>query len=151
MDDFSICGNYFYEVIENIEKILVRCQENNLALSNEKIWMLFASGVVLGQVISQDGIDIDPTKLRQLKISLFLKHRESSKVFLAMLAIMGALLKISLKWLHLFLNVLRNMLNSNGIIIFNVILKLSSQSCQWHQFWVDQVSLSLSIFFWCIW
>ena len=151
MDDFSICGNYFYEVIENIEKILVRCQENNLALSNEKIWMLFASGVVLGQVISQDGIDIDPTKLRQLKISLFLKHRESSKVFLAMLAIMGALLKISLKWLHLFLNVLRNMLNSNGIIIFNVILKLSSQSCQWHPFWVDQVSLSLSIFFWCIW
>lgn len=36
MDDFSIYGNDFNEAMENLEKVLIRCQETNLALSNEK-------------------------------------------------------------------------------------------------------------------
>jgi hypothetical protein len=36
MDDFTIYGNTFEEALENLEKVLIRCQETNLALSNEK-------------------------------------------------------------------------------------------------------------------
>jgi len=35
MDDFTFYGNTFEKVLENLEKNLIRCQETNLALSNE--------------------------------------------------------------------------------------------------------------------
>ena len=31
-----ICGNTFDEALNNLENVLVTCQERNLALSNEK-------------------------------------------------------------------------------------------------------------------
>ena len=49
--------------MDNLEKILVICRETNLALSHEKYGMLFTRGVVLGHVVSQVGIEVDPTKI----------------------------------------------------------------------------------------
>jgi hypothetical protein len=40
MDDFTVYGNTFQEALENLEKILIRCQEDNLALSHEKCKMM---------------------------------------------------------------------------------------------------------------
>ena len=36
MDDFTVYGNTFHEALENLEKVLLRFQEANLALSHEK-------------------------------------------------------------------------------------------------------------------
>ena len=36
MDDFTVYGNEFKEALDNLEKVLIRCQETNLALSHEK-------------------------------------------------------------------------------------------------------------------
>ena len=36
MDDFTIYGNDFKESLENLEKLLIMCQETNLSLSHEK-------------------------------------------------------------------------------------------------------------------
>ena len=36
MDDFIVYGNDFKEALDNLEKVLIRCQETNLALSHEK-------------------------------------------------------------------------------------------------------------------
>ena len=63
MDDFSVYGEIFQEALDNLEKFLVRCQETNLALSHEKCRMMFTKGVVLGHVVSQDGIEVNPTKI----------------------------------------------------------------------------------------
>ena len=35
MDDFSMYGNEFDEYLHNLEKVLIRCIESNLSLSNE--------------------------------------------------------------------------------------------------------------------
>ena len=40
MDDFTIYGNNYAEALDNLEKIIIRCQETNLALSHKKCKML---------------------------------------------------------------------------------------------------------------
>ena len=64
MDDFSMYGNEFDESSQNLEKVLIRCIESNLSLSNEKWFMLLTEGIVLGHHISPEGIKVDPTKVK---------------------------------------------------------------------------------------
>ena len=64
MDDFSVYGDTYEEALANLEKVLIHCQEINLSLSHEKCRMLFTKGVVLGYIISQNGIEVDPAKIR---------------------------------------------------------------------------------------
>ena len=40
MDDFTAYGNTFQEALNNIVKVLIQCQETNLALSHKKCKML---------------------------------------------------------------------------------------------------------------
>ena len=63
MDDFTVYGNDFKEALDNLEKVLIRCQETNLALSHEKCKMMLTEGIVLGHHISSEGIKVDPTKI----------------------------------------------------------------------------------------
>ena len=63
MDDFTIYGNTFGEALENLEKLLIRCLEANLALSHKKCKMMLIEGIVLGHHISSTGIKVDPTKI----------------------------------------------------------------------------------------
>lgn len=62
MDDFIVYGNSFEEALENLEKVLIWCQETNLDLSNEKWHMLLIEGIVLGHHISYAGIKFDLAK-----------------------------------------------------------------------------------------
>ena len=63
MDDFTVYGNTFEEALNNLEKVLIRCQETNLALSHEKCRMLSTEGIVLGHHLSSKGIKVDPAKI----------------------------------------------------------------------------------------
>ena len=62
MDDFSMYGIEFDESFQNLEKVLIRCIESNLSLSNEKCFMLLTKRIVLGHHISPKGIKVDPAK-----------------------------------------------------------------------------------------
>jgi hypothetical protein len=64
MDDFTVYGDNFQEAVENLEKVLARCQETNLSLSHVKFHMLRTEGVVLGHHISPTGIQVDPAKIK---------------------------------------------------------------------------------------
>ena len=63
MDDFTVYGNTFEEALEILEIFLKRCQEENLSLSQEKCFMMFTEGIVLGHHISGDGIRFDESKV----------------------------------------------------------------------------------------
>jgi hypothetical protein len=63
MDDFKVYGNNFLEALDNLRKVLIRCQEMNLSLIHEKCKMLFTEGVVLGNHVSSEGIKVDPTNI----------------------------------------------------------------------------------------
>ena len=56
MDDFSVFGDSFQEALKNMEKVLLRCQEAHLALSDKKCRLMCKSGVVVGHLISDKGI-----------------------------------------------------------------------------------------------
>jgi hypothetical protein len=64
MDDFSVHGNSFDNSLKILEKVLTRCIETNLSLSNEKCFMMLTEGVVLGHHISSLGITVDPAKIQ---------------------------------------------------------------------------------------
>ena len=52
MDEFMAYGDTFQESIDNLEKVLIRCQEMKLSLSHEKCKMLLTEGIVLGHHVS---------------------------------------------------------------------------------------------------
>ena len=58
-DDFTVYGNNSQEALDNLGKVLIRCQEMNLSLSHEKCKMLLTEGVVLGHHGSFEGIKVD--------------------------------------------------------------------------------------------
>lgn len=64
MDDFSVYGDSFDHSLQNLQKVLQRCIETNLSLSNEKCYMMLNEGLVLGQHISSKGIEVDQTKIQ---------------------------------------------------------------------------------------
>ncbi|KAI3453495.1 hypothetical protein Pfo_010158 [Paulownia fortunei] len=63
MDDFSIFGNSFDDCLSNLEKILIRCEEKNLVLNWEKCHFMVTTGIVLGHIISSEGIEVDKSKI----------------------------------------------------------------------------------------
>ena len=51
MDDFSVYGSSFEHCVENLETVLQRCQDKNLALNWEKCYFMVTEGIVLGHHI----------------------------------------------------------------------------------------------------
>ena len=82
MDDFTTFGVTFKEAMMNLEKVLVRCQEHNLALNSEKCFMLMQEGVVLGHFISATGIQVDPAKIEVIQTLPIPKKSKDVRYFL---------------------------------------------------------------------
>ncbi|XP_056688773.1 uncharacterized protein [Spinacia oleracea] len=67
MDDFSVYGTSFDVCLDNLEKVLHRCQEVNLVLNWEKCHFMVQQGVVLGHVVSHRGIEVDRAKIEVIE------------------------------------------------------------------------------------
>ena len=62
MDDFSVYGSSFEHCVENLETILQRCQDKNLALNWNKCHFMVTEGIILGHKISAAGLKVDQAK-----------------------------------------------------------------------------------------
>ena len=67
MDEFSVYGSSFEKCLENLETILQRCQDKNLALSWEKCHFMVTKGIVLGHKITAVGLKVDQAKVSIIK------------------------------------------------------------------------------------
>ena len=67
MDDFSVYGNSFDGCLENLERVLARCEETNLVLNWEKYHFMVEEGIVLGHKISVQGIEVDKVKVETIE------------------------------------------------------------------------------------
>ncbi|CAN6695197.1 unnamed protein product [Malus baccata var. baccata] len=56
MDDFSVFGDSFDGCLHNLSLILKHCVETNLVLNWEKCHFMVKQGIVLGHIISENGI-----------------------------------------------------------------------------------------------
>ena len=70
MDDFSVYGSSFENCLENLETVLQRCQDKNLALNWEKCHFMVIKGIVLGHKIYADGLEVVQEKVAIIKTLL---------------------------------------------------------------------------------
>ena len=63
IDDFSVFGDSYEGCLENLRKVLERCQEKNLVLNWEKCHFMVTQGIVLGHIVSKKGIEVDKAKV----------------------------------------------------------------------------------------
>ena len=63
MDDFSVFGDSFESCFENLRKVLERYQEKNLVLNWGKCHFMVTQGIVLGHIVSKNGIEVDKAKV----------------------------------------------------------------------------------------
>ncbi|KAL1531311.1 hypothetical protein AAHA92_34002 [Salvia divinorum] len=63
MDDFTIYGDLFEACLHHLDKVLERCRAKNLVLNFEKCHFMVTEGIVLGHIVSEKGIQVDPAKL----------------------------------------------------------------------------------------
>ena len=63
MDDFSVFGDSYEGCLENLRKVLEKCQEKNLVLNWEKCHFMVTQGIVLGHIVSKKGIEVDKAKV----------------------------------------------------------------------------------------
>ena len=66
MDDFSVFGSSFDNCLDNLSKVLQRCEETNLVLNWEKCHFMVQEGIVLGHKISSRGIEVDRAKVETI-------------------------------------------------------------------------------------
>jgi len=82
MDDFSVFGDSFQEALKNLEKVLLHYQEAHLSLSDKKCILMCKSGVVLGHLISDKCIQVDPAKIEVISSLPIPKTQREVRVFL---------------------------------------------------------------------
>ena len=63
MDDFSVYGQTFDVCLENLDKVLQRCEEKHLVHNWEKCNFMVREGIVLGHLVSERGIEVDKAKI----------------------------------------------------------------------------------------
>ena len=63
MDDFSVVGESFERCLKNLSEVLKRCEDCNLVLNWEKCHFMLKNDIVLGQHISEKGIEVDRAKV----------------------------------------------------------------------------------------
>ncbi|XP_045797211.1 uncharacterized protein LOC123891391 [Trifolium pratense] len=63
MDDFTVYGASFDACLTSLNLVLSRCIETNLVLNFEKCHFMVQQGIVLGHIISEKGISVDPAKI----------------------------------------------------------------------------------------
>ena len=67
MDDFTVYGSSFDQCLKNLETMLKRCQDKQLALNWEKCHFMVTEGIVLGHKISATGLEVDQSKVSIIK------------------------------------------------------------------------------------
>ena len=67
MDDFSVYGKTFDHCLENLDRVLQRCQEKDLVLNWEKRHFLVREGIVLGHLVSERGIEVDKAQIEVIE------------------------------------------------------------------------------------
>jgi len=67
MDDFSVYEKTFDCCLENLDKVLQRCEEKHLVLNWEKCHFMVRDGIVLGHLVSERGIQVDKAKIEVIE------------------------------------------------------------------------------------
>ncbi|GJW70429.1 reverse transcriptase domain-containing protein [Tanacetum coccineum] len=80
MDDFSVFRNSFDSCLNNLSKMLARCEETNLVLNWEKCYFMVKEVIVIGHKISKAGIEEFTIEIKDKKGSKNLAANHLSRL-----------------------------------------------------------------------
>jgi len=63
MDDFTVYGSSFDACLDSLGRVMNWWIQSNLVLNFEKCHFMVEQGIVLGHIISNKGIKVDPAKI----------------------------------------------------------------------------------------
>nr|GEU44502.1 reverse transcriptase domain-containing protein [Tanacetum cinerariifolium] len=63
MDDFLVFGDSFSSCLSHLDTMLQRCEDTNLVLNWEKCHFMVKEGIVLGNKISKNGLEVNHSKV----------------------------------------------------------------------------------------
>ena len=66
-NDFSVYRDTYEHWLENLRKVLKRCEESDLVLNRKKCHFMVTSGIVLGHIVSSKGIEVDKAKFELIQ------------------------------------------------------------------------------------
>ena len=64
MDNFSVYGSSFKNCLDNLCRVLARCEEKNFVLNWKKCHFIVNDGIFLGHKVSASGIEVDRAKIK---------------------------------------------------------------------------------------
>jgi hypothetical protein len=67
MGNFSIYGKTFKDCLEILDKVLKRCQMDDLVLNWVKCHLMVREGIVLGHKILEKGTEVDKAKIEVIE------------------------------------------------------------------------------------
>ena len=67
MDGFSVYRKTFNYCLENLDKVLQRCEEKHLVLNWKKCHFMVREDIVLGHLVSEHGIEVDRAKIEVIE------------------------------------------------------------------------------------
>ena len=67
MDDFTVYGSSFDHCLNNLETVLQRCKDKQVALNWENFHFMVTEGIVLRHKISATGLEVDQSKVSIIK------------------------------------------------------------------------------------
>lgn len=80
--DFLVYENSFTECLENLKRVLERCEDTNLVLNWKKCHLMVTGGVVLRYRISKKGLEVDRMKIEVIEKILSLSSLRGIQIFL---------------------------------------------------------------------
>ncbi|CAM8965415.1 unnamed protein product [Rhodiola kirilowii] len=84
MDDFTVYGDTLDAHLDNLSTVLARCVSMNLVLNNEKCHFVVTHGVVLGHIVSYEGIKAEKAKIDLILTLLYPSTVRDIKSFLGL-------------------------------------------------------------------
>ena len=67
MDDFSVYSATYDHCLNNLSKVLQRCEDVNLVLNLEKFYLMVQEGGVLSHVVSTKRIEVNKAKVELIE------------------------------------------------------------------------------------
>ncbi|GJW29372.1 reverse transcriptase domain-containing protein [Tanacetum coccineum] len=82
MENFLVFGSSFDHFLENLEKMLKRCEETNIVLNWEKCHFMVKEGIVLSYKVSGSRIKVDKAKIESISKLPYLTNIKAIRSFL---------------------------------------------------------------------
>jgi hypothetical protein len=67
MDNFFVYVKTFDDCLQNLDKVLQRCEEKHFVLNWEKCHFMVWEGIVLGHLVYECGTEVDRAKIEVIE------------------------------------------------------------------------------------